>query len=80
MLIIRIIKLSFKVDVLFPASPIFIWASPKVCNVFKVTVIIHKFILKTLQLALLPLLDYTNNETKKYGLDIQYNLQWVSSI
>jgi hypothetical protein len=48
------------VDVLFPASPIFIWASPK-----------------TLQLALLPLLDYTNNETKKYGLDIQYNLQWA---
>ena len=27
---------------------------------------------------LLPLLNYANNDTKEYGLDIAYNLEWVT--
>ena len=26
---------------------------------------------------LLPLLNYANNDTKEYGLDVPYNLEWV---
>uniref|UniRef100_A0A1X7UG98 Glutaminase n=1 Tax=Amphimedon queenslandica TaxID=400682 RepID=A0A1X7UG98_AMPQE len=32
---------------------------------------------EALQLMLLPLLNYANNGTKKYGLDIPYNLEWA---
>ena len=49
-----------QVDVLYPASPLFLWFNPD-----------------SLKLLLLPVLDYANNETAKYGIDIPYNLSWA---
>lgn len=47
-------------DVLYPASPIFLLMNPN-----------------ALRLLLLPVLDYANNKTAQYGLNIPYNLTWA---
>mmetsp|Transcript_40305 Transcript_40305/g.56030 ORF Transcript_40305/g.56030 Transcript_40305/m.56030 type:complete len:686 (+) Transcript_40305:68-2125(+) len=47
------------VDVLYPASPFFLFLSPE-----------------SLKLQLFPLLEYSNNQTAQYGLDVPYNLAW----
>lgn len=48
------------VDVIYPASPIFVANNPDV-----------------LKLVLIPILEYANNNTKMYGMDIPYTLPWA---
>ena len=54
--------LMTQVDVLFPSSPFFLWTDPTIAG---------------LQQLLKPILEYSNNDTKKYGLYIPYNLSWA---
>ena len=49
-----------QVDVLFPASPYFLWTASNI-----------------LELLLKPVLEYSINDTEKYGLYIPYNLNWA---
>ncbi|CAI8008073.1 Glutaminase A [Geodia barretti] len=51
------------VDVVYPASPLFLWNYN------------HSF--SPIKLILLPILNYANNETAKYGLNVPYNLSWA---
>ena len=52
-----------QVDVMYPASPLFL--------------LINFDTASPMKLLLLPVLDYANNQTFHYGLDIPYNLSWA---
>ena len=50
-------------DIIYAASPLILWSSNKL---FPVT-----------RIMLLPILDYANNATAKYGMSVPYNLTWA---
>ena len=52
-----------QVDVVYPASPLFLWSFTSEFSPMK--------------LIILPILNYANNQTAMYGLDIPYNLPWA---
>jgi hypothetical protein len=51
------------VDVVYPASPLFLWN--------------YNGSFSPIKLILLPILNYANNQTAKYGLNVTYNLSWA---
>lgn len=53
----------FQMDIIYAASPLILWSSNKL---FPVT-----------RIMLLPILDYANNATAKYGVSVPYNLTWA---
>ena len=52
-----------QVDVIYPSSPLFLWSSTAEFSPMK--------------LIVLPILNYANNKTAMYGLNILYNLPWA---
>ena len=52
-----------QVDVVYPASPLFLWY--------------YNSTFSPIKLTLLPILNYANNNTAIYGLDVPYNLSWA---
>ena len=52
-----------QVDVVYPASPLFLWN--------------YNGSFSPIKLILLPILNYANNQTAKYGLNVTYNLSWA---
>ena len=60
---IYLISGYIQVDVVYPSSPLFLWSFTAEFSPMK--------------LILLPILNYANNKTAMYGLNIPYNLSWA---
>ena len=56
-------SVCIQVDVIYPASPLFLWN--------------YNASFSPIKLLLLPILNYANNETAEYGLYMPYNLSWA---